>query len=79
MQLPSKNPPILDIRNLETVYHGVVRVLRGVSLTVPQGGVVALLGPNGAGKTTTLRAVTGLLDIQRARLPREASILRIRG
>ena len=45
------------------VYHRVVLVLRGVSLTVPQGAIVALLGPNGAGKTTTLRAITGLLDI----------------
>ena len=54
---------LLEVKNLETVYHDVVRVLRGVSLTVPDGGVVALLGPNGAGKTTTLRAITGLLDI----------------
>ena len=56
-------PPLLKVGNLETVYHGVVRVLRGISLEVPEGGVVALLGPNGAGKTTTLRAITGLLDI----------------
>ena len=55
--------PLLEIANLETVYHSVVRVLRGVSLRVPAGGIVALLGPNGAGKTTTLRAITGLLDI----------------
>lgn len=41
----------------------MVRVLRGVSLTVPRGGIVALLGPNGAGKTTILRAITGLLDL----------------
>ncbi len=52
----------LELTNLEVVYHGVVLVLRGVSLRVPEGGVVALLGPNGAGKTTTLRAITGLLD-----------------
>ncbi len=54
---------MLEITNLETVYHSVIRVLRGISLSVPAGGVVALLGPNGAGKTTTLRAITGLLDI----------------
>ncbi len=53
---------MLEVANLEVVYHGVVLVLRGVSLVVPAGGIVALLGPNGAGKTTTLRAITGLLD-----------------
>ncbi len=50
------------------MYHGVVLVLRGVSLVVPEGGVVALLGPNGAGKTTTLRAITGLLDLHEGTL-----------
>ena len=54
---------MLDVANLEVVYHSVVLVLRGVSLRVPERGVVALLGPNGAGKTTALRAITGLLDI----------------
>jgi branched-chain amino acid transport system ATP-binding protein len=59
---------MLEIANLETVYHNVVRVLRGVSLEVPDGGIVALLGPNGAGKTTTLRAITGMLDIHEGRI-----------
>ncbi len=54
---------MLEIANLEVVYHSVVLVLKGVSLKVPEGSIVALLGPNGAGKTTTLRALTGLLDI----------------
>ena len=54
---------MLEVANLEVVYHSVMLVLKGVSLRVPAGGVVALLGPNGAGKTTTLRAITGLLDI----------------
>jgi branched-chain amino acid transport system ATP-binding protein len=58
---------MLDVANLEVVYHSVVLVLKGVSLSVPDAGVVALLGPNGAGKTTTLRAITGLLDIHNGR------------
>lgn len=55
--------PVLQVANLEVLYHDVVRGLRGISLDVPEGAVVALLGPNGAGKTTTIRAVTGLLPI----------------
>jgi branched-chain amino acid transport system ATP-binding protein len=54
---------VLEISNLEVVYNDVVLVLRGLSLTVPDGQVVALLGANGAGKTTTLRAIGGLLDV----------------
>ena len=54
---------MLEVANLEVVYHSVVLVLKGVSLRVEPGQIVALLGPNGAGKTTTLRALTGLLDI----------------
>ncbi|GLI00076.1 ABC transporter ATP-binding protein [Phytohabitans aurantiacus] len=54
---------MLRVRNLEVVYDDVMLVLRGVSVTVPPGGVVALLGANGAGKTTLLRAITGLLDV----------------
>ncbi|MEQ1564722.1 MAG: ABC transporter ATP-binding protein [Myxococcota bacterium] len=60
--------PLLEVSNLEVVYHDVVRVLRGVSLAVPRGAVVALLGPNGAGKTTTLRAITGLLSLHDGRI-----------
>jgi branched-chain amino acid transport system ATP-binding protein len=50
------------------VYHSVVLVLKGVSLQVPEGSIVALLGPNGAGKTTALRAITGLLDIHNGKV-----------
>ncbi|MGD2042616.1 MAG: ABC transporter ATP-binding protein [Acidimicrobiia bacterium] len=54
---------MLSVENLEVVYNDVVLVLRGISLEVSDGAIVALLGANGAGKTTTLRAVTGLLDV----------------
>ncbi len=54
---------MLNLENLEVVYNDVVLVLRGISIEVPDGQIVALLGANGAGKTTTLRAITGLLDI----------------
>jgi branched-chain amino acid transport system ATP-binding protein len=65
----------LEVRNLEVVYHDVVLVLKGVSLTVPEGGVACLLGPNGAGKTTLLRAITGLLPIHDGRVTKGAATL----
>jgi branched-chain amino acid transport system ATP-binding protein len=54
---------VLELANVEVVYNEVILVLRGLSIQVPDGQIVALLGANGAGKTTTLRAVTGLLDV----------------
>ncbi len=54
---------MLEVANLEVVYNDVVLVLRGLSLTVSDGQIIALLGANGAGKTTALRAITGILDV----------------
>ena len=54
---------MLELANLEVVYHSVVLVLKGISLKVPEKSIIALLGPNGAGKTTALRAISGLLSI----------------
>ena len=58
-------PPILSVNNIEVIYDHVILVLKGVSLVVAEGGVVALLGANGAGKTTTLRAISNLLSAER--------------
>ena len=56
---------LLDVNNIEVIYNHVILVLKGVSLTVPKGGVIALLGGNGAGKTTTLKAISNLLHSER--------------
>ena len=55
----------LSVNNIEVIYDHVILVLKGVSLNVPQGKIVALLGANGAGKTTTLKAVSNLLRAER--------------
>jgi branched-chain amino acid transport system ATP-binding protein len=55
----------LTINNIEVIYDHVILVLKGVSLEVPEGGIVALLGANGAGKTTTLKAISNLLHAER--------------
>ena len=59
--LGSRQNSILKINNIEVKYHEVILVLKGVSIEVPEGGIVALLGANGAGKSTTLKAISGLL------------------
>ena len=62
---PAKAETILSVNNIEVIYDHVILVLKGVSLDVPKGGIVALLGANGAGKTTTLKAISNLLHAER--------------
>ena len=62
---PASAHVALDVNNIEVIYDHVILVLKGVSLSVPQGGIVALLGANGAGKSTTLKAISNLLRAER--------------
>ncbi len=62
---PAKAETILAVNNIEVIYDHVILVLKGVSLEVPKGGIVAILGANGAGKTTTLKAISNLLHSER--------------
>jgi branched-chain amino acid transport system ATP-binding protein len=57
--------PLLEVNGIEVIYNHVILVLKGVSLSVPDGGIVALLGGNGAGKSTTLKSISGLLRSER--------------
>ena len=57
--------PLLEVNNIEVIYNHVILVLKGVSLSVKEGGITALLGGNGAGKTTTLKAISNLLKSER--------------
>jgi len=61
----STSSAVLSVNNIEVIYDHVILVLKGVSLEIPEGGIVALLGANGAGKTTTLKAVSSLLRSER--------------
>ena len=62
---PQTEEKLLDVNNIEVIYNHVILVLKGVSLSVPKGGITALLGGNGAGKTTTLKAISNLLHSER--------------
>src|SRR5271165_2100427 len=66
--------PILSLNNIEVVYDRVILVLKGVSLAVPTGGIVALLGANGAGKSTTLKAISNLLHSERGEVTKGAIV-----
>ncbi len=71
--------PLLRVSNVETAYYGRLTVLRGISITVPRGQIVALLGSNGAGKTTLLRTIMGLIPDQPEKGHIEALGRRING
>ncbi len=62
---PASQPSYLSVNNIEVIYDHVILVLKGVSLEVPEGKIVALLGANGAGKSTTLKAISNLLAAER--------------
>src|SRR5271154_3029712 len=67
---------LLSVNNIEVIYDHVILVLKGVSLEVTAGGIVALLGGNGAGKTTTLRAISNLLRAERGEVTKGSIALR---
>ncbi len=67
---PAEAPALLKVNNIEVVYNDVILVLRGLSLRVPKGRIVALLGANGAGKSTTLKAISGLLKTEEGEVTR---------
>lgn len=67
---PAAAAPLLSVRNIEVVYDKVILVLRGLSLDVSKGAIVALLGANGAGKSTTLKAISGLLKTEEGEVTR---------
>jgi branched-chain amino acid transport system ATP-binding protein len=68
--------PLLEVRNIEVIYNHVILVLKGVSLSVREGGITALLGGNGAGKTTTLKAISNLLRSERGEITKGSVVYR---
>jgi branched-chain amino acid transport system ATP-binding protein len=73
---PGERASLLVVNGIEVIYNHVILVLKGVSLTVPEGAIVALLGSNGAGKTTTLRAISNLLKGERGEVTKGTIELR---
>ena len=72
----AKTETLLEVNNIEVIYNHVILVLKGVSLSVPKGGITALLGGNGAGKTTTLKAISNLLHSERGEVTKGAILYR---
>ncbi len=72
---PTKDT-LLEVNNIEVIYNHVILVLKGVSLTVKEGGITALLGGNGAGKTTTLKAISNLLHSERGEVTKGSILYR---
>ena len=70
--MTTENGALLQVNNVEVIYNHVILVLKGVSLEVPEGNIVALLGANGAGKTTTLKAISNLLRGERGEVTKGA-------
>ena len=70
METAQASTDILSLNNIEVIYDQVALAIKGVSITVPKGGMVALLGANGAGKSTTLKAISGLLKPERGQITR---------
>src|SRR3989475_10549511 len=71
---PESQQPYLAVSNIEVIYDHVILVLKGVSLAVPKGAIVALLGANGAGKSTTLKAISNLLSAERGEVTKGSII-----
>jgi branched-chain amino acid transport system ATP-binding protein len=67
---------LLEVNNIEVIYNHVILVLKGVSLSVPEGAIAALLGANGAGKTTTLKAISNLLGAERGEVTKGSILYR---
>ncbi len=76
VQSASDKDALISVNNIEVIYDRVILVLKGVSLEVPEKGIIALLGANGAGKTTTLKAISNLLRAERGEVTKGSIIYR---
>ena len=74
--MPADTPIVLSVKNIEVIYDHVILVLKGVSLDVPEGGIVALVGANGAGKTTTIKSISNILGTERGEVTKGSIELR---
>ena len=74
--MPTDTPIVLSVKNIEVIYDHVILVLKGVSLDVPEGGIVALVGANGAGKTTTIKSISNILGTERGEVTKGSIELR---